>query len=74
MLFSSEPGRSAAVRLLAGDRWQHARQMLGETLATTDANYESHGDLIASGMQSVGEGARAAYVLRELKQNIESSY
>ncbi len=48
--------------------------MLGEILATTDANYESHGDLIASGMQSVGEDARDAYVLRELKQNIESSY
>jgi hypothetical protein len=70
MLFASEPDRSAAIRLLAGDRWQHAQQMLSELLGTTNANFEDHGDLIANGVRSVGEGATAAPVLRSLKQEI----
>ena len=74
MLFSAEPGRSTALRLIAGDRWPHAQQALGELLATTDANYQSHGDLVADGMQSIGEGARPMSVLRELKRDIRSPY
>jgi hypothetical protein len=73
MLFGPEPGRSAAIRTLAGDRWQHGEQMLSELFGTTEANYQDHGDLIANGIQDVGEGGRAASILRELKWEIRSS-
>ena len=70
MLFALEPDRFAAIRLLAGDRAQIAQQMLSELLGTTDANYEDHGELIANGVRGIGEGRRAAVVLRELKGDI----
>ena len=73
MLFSSGPEQAAAVRLLAGDRWPHATQVLHHILGITDATYESHGDLIANGMLAIGEGAEAAAVRRELWQSIGSS-
>ena len=73
MLFSSGPEQAAAVRLFAGDRWQHATQVLNEILATTDAAYESHGDLVAIGMLAIGEGAEAGVVRRELRQSIGRS-
>jgi hypothetical protein len=70
MLFAPEPDRSAAIRTLAGDHWPSAQQMLGELLGTTDANFEDHGELIANGIQSIGEGARASEVLLSLKQAV----
>ncbi len=73
MLFTSGPEQAAAVRLLAGDRWRHASVVLREILATTDATYESHGDLIANWMQAIGEGADAGDASRELWQNIGPS-
>ncbi len=70
MLFSSGPEQAAAVRMLAGDRWQQAIGVLHETLATTDATYESHGDLVANGMLAIGEGAEAGDVAHELWHGI----
>jgi hypothetical protein len=70
MLFAPEPDRSTAIRTLAGDHWQAAQQMLGELLGTTPANFEDHGELIANGVQSIGEGARASEVLQSLKQAV----
>ena len=70
MLFSSPNEQAAAIRMLAGDRWGQARGVLREILATTDATYESHGDLVAKGMLAIGEGARAGDVRRELWHGI----
>lgn len=73
LLFSDGAERFAAVRLLAGDRWQPAQQVLGQILATTDANYASHGELVATALQSIGEGAGASQVLLLLRESLRAA-